>query len=177
MSLQLLWFPSQVVGRNKFPSLEDRPKMHYTNAVLLESFRAASLVGPGVPHYASAELEIGDYVIPKGATIFGSLFHIMNDANHFENPHEFKPERFLNAKGEFVNDDRVIPFGIGKRVCLGQTLAEKEFFIFFAGFMQQFELRIPEGHDLPTYDIDKYFCKEILRLPPQYSVNLIHRLT
>jgi hypothetical protein len=39
---------SQVVGRNRFPSLNDRPQLHYTNAVLLESLRAASLVPPGI---------------------------------------------------------------------------------------------------------------------------------
>ncbi len=32
----------------------------------------------------------------------------------------------------------MVPFGVGKRVCLGQTLAEKEFFLFFAGMIQQF---------------------------------------
>lgn len=151
--------------------------MHYTNAVLLESLRIAVLVGPGVPHYAASDVEVGDFVIPKGSTVFGSLFHIMNDPNHFKDPQKFHPERFLNSMGEFVNDERVVPFGIGKRVCLGQTLAEKEFFIFFTGFMQQFELRTPDGHVLPSYHTDVYFAKDILRPPPKFSVNLIHRLS
>jgi cytochrome P450 len=96
----------QVVGRYRFPTLDDRPKLHYMNAVLLESMRTAALVGPGVPHYTTDNIPVGDYVIPKGAVIFGSLYHAMNDPEYFKNPHRFDPERFLKS-GKFVSDDRV----------------------------------------------------------------------
>jgi cytochrome P450 len=76
------------------------------NAVLLESMRTAALVGPGVPHYTTDNIPVGDYVIPKGAVIFGSLYHAMNDPEYFVNPHRFDPERFLKS-GKFVSDDRV----------------------------------------------------------------------
>jgi cytochrome P450 len=41
------------------------------------------------------------------------------------------------SDGKFVPNDHVIPFGLGKRSCLGQSMAEKEFFIFFVGLLQQ----------------------------------------
>ena len=100
----------------------------------------------------------------------------MNDPEHFPNPHKFNPERFLNDKGHFVPHERVIPFGIGKRVCLGQTLAEKEFYIFFAGFMQQFELQKNPSKDLPPYSMDDTFQTGFLRTCPVYTVILKHRL-
>lgn len=118
---------------------------------------------------------MGEYIIPKGTSIFGSLYHIMHDPEHFKNPHKFEPERFLNSQGEFKSDDRVIPFGTGKRVCLGQTLAEKEFYIFFTGFMQQFELRHAPGTNLPAYGIDSTNPKDVIRSAPLFQVNLIHR--
>ncbi len=165
----------QVIGRNRFPSLDDRPKLHYTNAVLLESFRAATLVPPGVPHCTSTDVSVGNYIIPKGTAVFGSLYHVMNDPEHFKDPHTFNPDRFLNAKGEFVSDERVTPFGIGKRICLGQTLAEKEFYIFFAGLMQQFKVVKDDNYPPPSYNFDDVFPKGLLRSIPPYKLILMHR--
>ena len=165
-----------MVGHNRFPSLDDRPKLHYTNAVLLESFRAATLVPPGVPHYTSSDVAIGSYIIPKGTVVFGSLYHIMNDPKHFKDPHTFNPDRFLNTKGEFVSDERVAPFGVGKRICLGQTLAEKEFYIFFAGLMQQFKVTRDDRFPPPSYNFMDTYPKGILRSVPPFKLRLIHRL-
>jgi len=108
--------------------------------------------------------------------IFASLYHIMNDPDHFKNPHAFNPERFLDSDGKFVSDERVAPFGIGKRICLGQTLAEKEFYIFFAGIIQQFELQRDTNSELPSYDVDDSFPKGLLRTTPAFTLKLKHRL-
>ena len=166
----------QVVGRNRFPTLEDRPKLHYLNAVLLESFRAASLVGVGVPHYTTEDIEVGEYIIPKDSVVFGSLYNIMNDPNTFSNPHTFNPDRFLDENGHFVSNDKVVPFGIGKRICLGQTLADKEFYIFCSGILQQFEMEKAPEHQLPSYDYDESFPAGIIRSVPPYHVILKNRL-
>ena len=146
------------------------------NAVLLESLRAAALVGSGIPHYSTQDVPLGDYIIPKHTSILGSLYHIMNDPEHFPDPHKFNPERFLDDQQHFVPNERVIPFGIGKRVCLGQNLAEKEFYIFFAGFMQQFELQKDQSKELPPYSMDETLQTGFLRTCPEYTVNLKHRL-
>jgi len=103
------------------------------NAVLFESLRTASLVGAGVPHYTTKAIEVGGYIIPKDTIVFGSLYHIMNNPDEFKDAHTFNPDRFLDEDGKFVPNNKVTPFGVGKRICLGQTLADKEFFIFCAG--------------------------------------------
>jgi len=82
----------------------------------------------------------GGYSIPKGATIMASLWHALHDPEHFKNPEVFNPDRFIDPNGKFINDEKMIAFGVGKRSCLGQSLAEKEFFIFFTGIMQQFDI-------------------------------------
>ncbi len=149
--------------------------MHYTNAVILESMRVGSLAYMGVPHAALEDVKLGNYTIPKGAIVFGGLYHAMHDPKLFENPDDFSPERFLNKNGEFVPDDRVIPFGTGKRFCLGQSLAEKEFFIFFTGMLQQFKIDPVPGKALPPYK-DIYLPSEVLiRTPGPFEVILTKR--
>lgn len=105
----------QIVGKYRCPSLDDKTAMHFTNAVLLESFRCTSFVPISVPHYALEQVKVRDYVIPKGAVVLPSLFHVMYNADRFEEPQRFNPQRFIDAQGHFRGDDHVIPFSIGKR--------------------------------------------------------------
>ena len=144
--------------------------MHYTNAVMLESMRIVSFAHHAVPHYASEDIPIGEYIIPKGAQIFPSLISVMHDPNHFPSPHDFKPERFLDVGGKFKSDDHVIPFGIGKRYCLGQSLAEKEYFLFLVGILQKFDISPATMKKLPSYHIDDLEPQNIVRSCPQYKM-------
>ena len=48
--------------------------------------------------------------------------------------------RPIGEDGPFKQDEHVIPFGVGKRYCLGQTLAEKEYFLFLVGILQKFDI-------------------------------------
>jgi len=69
---------------------------------------------------------LGEYTIPKGTSIQSGLFFIMNDSKHFKDPEIFNPDRFIDPEtGKFVSDETVIPFGLGKRNCLGQALGEQ----------------------------------------------------
>ena len=79
------------------------------------------------------DTEVRGFVIPRGATVFGNLYHVMRDPDYWQRPDDFLPERFIDSDGQFRPDERVVPFSVGKRQCPGQQLAEKEFFLFFAG--------------------------------------------
>ena len=89
------FFKFQIVGKDRSPSLEDRPKMHYTNAVLHESFRITSFIPISVPHSAMADVKVGNYVIPKGAVVLPSLFHVMYNPDYFKEPEVFNPDRLV----------------------------------------------------------------------------------
>lgn len=43
-----------------------------------------------------------------------------------------------------------IPFGIGKRVCMGEQLAKMELFLMFVSLMQTFTFALPEGSEKPV---------------------------
>ncbi len=120
------------------------------------------------------EMEIGPYKIPKGTTVMAFLYHVHHDPKFYEDPKTFNPSRFIDASGKFIYDERIIPLGIGKRACLGQTLAEKEFYIFFTNLMQQFEFQPEPNNPLPSYkDI---YPRSLIRNVPPYKVVLKKRL-
>ena len=104
------------------------------------------------------------------------LHFIMHDPNYFKDPEDFKPERFLNpTTGEFTPDERVIPFSIGKRACLGQAMGDKQFFLFFTGLMSQFQFIPSKKEELPSYFTKDSYPTSMVRGSPKYSLILRNR--
>ncbi len=122
----LPWLLLQVVGTaaSRQPSLSDSEHMPYTNAFLHECLRRTALVTLGGPHLTTKDIKLSDWptahdgsamVIPKGTIVHANLYHIMHEEKYWGDPNEFRPERFINADGKFVADERVVPFSMGKR--------------------------------------------------------------
>lgn len=117
----------------------------------------------------------GHHQIPEGTYVFANLYGIMHDPEHFQDPDTFNPERFLKREGHQLTyhpHERVIPFSIGKRSCLGQTLAEKEFFLFFAGLIQNFSFHPDPNEKLAGYGIKATHPKGPNRPAPAHQVIL-----
>ena len=92
------------------------------------------------------------------------------DPNYWTNPNEFNPDRFYDkTNNKCVPRERLIPFSIGKRFCLGQSLAEKEYFLFFAGLIQKFEFLPLPGEPLPDIGKDSGITVGTIRGPPIYT--------
>lgn len=72
---------------------------------------------------AFQDVNFHGYFIPAETVILMNLHSVHYDPAVFSNPYEFQPGRFLNAKGEFDGSiaEKVIPFGYGKRKCVGEN--------------------------------------------------------
>jgi cytochrome P450 len=81
-----------------------------------------------------------------------NIWSVLHDREHWSDPEVFRPERFLDTDGKFVKDEWLIPFGVGKRVCLGEILARNMLFLIFTTLMQEFTFRTPEEDPYPTTD-------------------------
>ncbi|XP_022090899.1 cytochrome P450 2J6-like [Acanthaster planci] len=134
-----------VVGRNRLPRMSHRSELPYTEAVLLELQRIGNIVPLGVPHRASENTTFQGYTIPKDTFIVANHWALHRDPKLFPEPEKFSPERFLNADGEAVKPEELIPFSTGRRVCLGEQLAKMELFIFFTYLLHQFTFKKPQG--------------------------------
>ncbi|KAM5243045.1 cytochrome P450 1A2 isoform 1-T2 [Hipposideros larvatus] len=137
-----------VIGMERRPRLSDRPQLPYMEAFILETFRHSSFVPFTIPHSTTRDTTLNDFYIPKERCVFVNQWHVNHDQKLWEDPFEFRPERFLTADGTAINktlSEKVILFGLGKRRCIGEVLAKLEVFLFLAILLQQLEFSVPPG--------------------------------
>ncbi|XP_064647300.1 cytochrome P450 2U1-like isoform X2 [Lineus longissimus] len=143
----------EVIGGERKPNTADRTKMQYTEAVLMEIQRAASIVPFGAPHgNTQQDIELEGYTIPRKAIVMSNLYAVHHDKTYWPYPDTFNPKNFLDEKGNVVHNERLIPFLIGRRSCPGESLAKMELFIFFTAMLQRFSFSVPEGSTPPSSD-------------------------
>ncbi|KAG5275688.1 hypothetical protein AALO_G00123440 [Alosa alosa] len=137
-----------VIGQSRFPNMTDRPKLHYTEAVIHETQRLGNVVPLGFPKMASKDTTLAGYFIPKGTAITANLSSVLHDKSQWETPDVFNPEHFLDSEGHFRRRDAFFPFSAGKRVCLGEQLSRMELFLLFASLLQRFTFSAVPGVEL-----------------------------
>lgn len=147
----------ETVGRGRLPTLDDRQRLPYVEAMLRESLRLDTLVPSNIAHCALEETTVGEYVIPKGALVVTVLESVHRDDSEFADALSFRPQRFLDAETGALNValDRSLPFGLGKRLCAGETFARNAMFLFVTAIVQNFDVSVPQGERIDHPDQDR----------------------
>ncbi|KAF2319437.1 hypothetical protein GH714_015832 [Hevea brasiliensis] len=137
-----------VVGKNRLVEESDIPNLHYLQAIVKETLRLYPL-GPFIPRVSCEDCKIGGFDIPKETLVLINLYSIMRDPELWDNPDEFKPERFLVSHKETNRQNHLlgyVPFGGGRRMCPGSHLALTIIHITVASMVQCFDWKVP-GED------------------------------
>ena len=126
----------------------------FVKAVIKEAFRMYPSVTRNIRE-SQEDMEIGGFKIPSKSTIMYGTYAISRSSKYFENPDEFKPERWLNAsKTEMLRE--VSPFtignfGFGARSCIGRRLAEMQMYEAIRFVLTNYELSWNSDKDLEVY--------------------------
>lgn len=96
-----------------------------------------------------------------------NTYAIGRDPKTWPDPLEFRPERFIGSEVDYQgNDFEYIPFGAGRRICPGMTLATRVVRLIMASLVHSFEWRLPAGMRPEDLDMHDKFGLALLKDVP-----------
>uniref|UniRef100_A0A183BXZ0 CYtochrome P450 family n=1 Tax=Globodera pallida TaxID=36090 RepID=A0A183BXZ0_GLOPA len=139
----------RVIGNDRrLITIADKQSLPYTNATINEFLRISNMVVQNAYRRVFVDVNIGNFRIPKGTCILPQISVVLADDDVFADPKIFRPERFLDEKGNFVKCEKLIPFSVGRRKCFAESMAKMEIFLFTANIVNQY--RISASKVLPS---------------------------
>lgn len=159
------------VGRDRAVSDLDLPQLPFLQAVVKETFRLHPPTPLSLPRMAAESCEINGYHIPKGSTLLVDVWAIGRDPKEWADPLEFRPNRFLpggekahaDVKG---NDFEVIPFGAGRRICVGMSMGLRMVQMLTATLAHSFDWALPNGLWPDELNMDEAYGLTLRRAQP-----------
>lgn len=130
------------------PTIDDLTSLPLVEMAFKEALR---LRGPVYffGREAVEPLEIAGVQIPAGSHVNLVPYITHHDARWFENPEEFRPERFLPEREEQLPRFAYFPFGGGPRVCIGKGMATLEATLVLVSIFQRYRIELAAGQGDP----------------------------
>ncbi|OQD85241.1 hypothetical protein PENANT_c010G09088 [Penicillium antarcticum] len=160
-----------IFGGPTLPTVADRDKLPYVNAIVKEAIRWHSVAPLGIPHRTDEDDIINGFLIPKDAIIVPNIWSFNNDSAIYPSPRDFQPERFLSS----AIDPGDVSFGFGRRVCPGRLIAETSIFLMIAHTLAVFDIKKPTGEDGNLIEPIVDFTPGILSHPVLFEAAVIPR--
>ena len=139
-----------VLDGGRLPTVEDLPRLRYTEMVLAESMR---LYPPAwvVGRLAVKEYAVGGHVAARGTLVLISQYVLHRDPRFFPDPLRFDPERWTPEAKEARPQYAYFPFGGGARRCIGEGFAWMEGTLIIATLARRWRMRLVPGHPVVTH--------------------------
>nr|AGA17936.1 flavone synthase II [Dahlia pinnata] len=174
----------EVVGNTRLVEESDAPKLPYIQAIIKEAFRLHPPI-PMIIRKSNENVSVkSGYEIPAGSILFVNNWSIGRNPKYWENPLEFKPDRFLkegvlkpslDIRGQ---NFQILPFGTGRRSCPGINMAMRQLPVVVAILIQCLEwtvndkqvLNMDERGGLTTPRATDLVCFPLLRKNSPHSM-------
>jgi cytochrome P450 len=129
----------------RIPEAADFGKLPYLQGVMNESLR---LYPPAyiLARTSTERCALGGYDFPAGTTMLMSQWVMHRDGRYYEEPDQFRPERWTEGLASRLPAGAFFPFGDGPRRCIGQGFALLEAAIVIGTLAQRFRFRLVPGH-------------------------------
>jgi cytochrome P450 len=148
------------------PTAEDLPHLPLATAVFEETLRLYP-PAPGLARRAVEADEIEGRPVPARGILMPSQWLIHRHPAYWDEPNQFRPERFQPGRAPERPKFAYFPFGGGPRSCIGNTFALTEGALVLASLAQRFQFRSADDREMEP---DMTFV-----LRPKRMVNLVVR--
>ncbi|XP_061664686.1 steroid 17-alpha-hydroxylase/17,20 lyase [Syngnathoides biaculeatus] len=128
----------------------DRGRLPYLDSIINEGMRIRPVSPVLIPHTAMIDSRIGCHTISRGTRVLVNMWAIHHHPDHWDRPDLFMPDRFLDDQGRRVTPPCFLPFGAGPRICVGESLARLELFLFLSSMLQRMSFMLPDGAPPPN---------------------------
>uniref|UniRef100_A0A0E0KP51 Cytochrome P450 n=1 Tax=Oryza punctata TaxID=4537 RepID=A0A0E0KP51_ORYPU len=140
-------------GKNTIPE-DDLAQLSYFKMVIKETLRLHCPLPLLSPRKCRETCKVMGYNVPKGTSAFVNVWAICRDSKYWEDPEEFKPERFEKNNMEFKGSNfEFLPFGSGRRTCPGINLGMANVELALANLLYHFDWKLPNGMSRKDLDL------------------------
>jgi len=148
---------------DRTPTLADLPKLAYTSSVVQEAMRLYPPIW-SIEREATVDDDLLGHRIPAGSSLALFTYGVHRHERYWEQPEEFRPERFSPEQSERRPRSIYLPFGAGPRRCIGNNFAMMEAEITLAMVVQRFWL-----FPVPNHPVEP---EPLISLRPRYGLRM-----
>ncbi|KAK2975513.1 hypothetical protein RJ640_009142, partial [Escallonia rubra] len=148
----------RVTGRERWVEEKDFPQLPYLDAILKETMRLHPVAVMLAPHLAIEDCNVAGYDIRKGTRVFINTWSTGRDPILWDTPEKFQPERFLGKEIEVKGQNfELLPFGSGRRMCSGYSLALKMMKSSLANMLHGFNWKLPDDMKMEDLNMEEIY--------------------
>ncbi|CAO2830874.1 unnamed protein product [Amaranthus hypochondriacus] len=168
----------KVVGSDNNNICEEHlEKLTYLKAVVKEALRLHPPAPLLIFHELAEDVKLNGFDVAAGTQVIINAWAIHRDPSFWEEPEEFRPERFLNNPCDFTNQNfHYIPFGAGRRICPGISFGLVTVELLIANLLSEFDWKLPNGIEVEKLDMTEAAGLSVGRRDPPILVATPHSL-
>ncbi|GKB21788.1 cytochrome P450 93A3-like protein [Tanacetum coccineum] len=145
----------RVVGKTRLVEETDIQHLPYLQAIVKETLRLHPTV-PTILRTSTEDCTVGGFHIPAKTTVFINVWAMGRDPKSWDDPLEFRPERFLESQLDIKGQHfQLLPFGSGRRMCPGMSFAMQVIQVTLGAMVQCFEWKAGEKGDMTQVDMEE----------------------
>ncbi|KAJ7056066.1 cytochrome P450 [Mycena amicta] len=162
-----------VVGRERPPTIDDRPALPYILAIVKETLRWHPPLPIDIPRASIEDDFYKGYLIPKNTTVIPNIWALSRAPDEDYPPENFAPERFLDT-GRIHKPLSPLEycFGFGRRICPGRGLAENSIFLLTASIISSFDITPAVDENGVTVPIHVQYSSGLVSLPEDFKCSI-----
>ncbi|MBA0611514.1 hypothetical protein Godav_012194 [Gossypium davidsonii] len=161
----------KIIGKGNLVEESNVTCLPYLQAIVKETLRLHPPAPFLIPRKAEADIEVHNFVVPKGAQVFINAWVIGRDPNFWEEPDLFRPERFIRSEMDVKGKDfGLIPFGGGRRICPGLPLAMRMLHSMLGTLIHSFDWELEDGVAPENLNMDEKFHFVLQKAKPLRAI-------